>query len=67
MILARSVCYGSGLLFQVCVLTAPAVAAKGAFIREKGLLGFAMWEAVGDYQDLLLDAIENGMGVGEVC
>ncbi|KAI0342497.1 glycoside hydrolase [Trametopsis cervina] len=42
-------------------------AAKGQFIREKGLLGFAMWEAVGDYGDLLLDAIESGMGIGDTC
>ncbi|KAI0701975.1 glycoside hydrolase [Cytidiella melzeri] len=42
-------------------------AAKGDFIREKGLLGFAMWEAGGDYKDLLLDAIENGMGIGGSC
>jgi GH18 family chitinase len=44
-----------------------ATAAKGAFIRDQGLLGFAMWESVGDYDDLLLDAIENGMGIGEAC
>ena len=42
-------------------------AAKGRFVREKGLLGFAMWEAAGDYQDLLLDSIETGVGVTQSC
>ena len=40
-------------------------AAKGRYIQQSGLLGFAMWEAAGDYEDLLLDAIEEGMGIGE--
>jgi GH18 family chitinase len=33
------------------------VAAKGEFIRDQGMLGFAMWEAGGDYNDILLDSI----------
>lgn len=40
-------------------------AAKGRFIHESGLLGFAMWEAAGDYEDMLLDAISDGLGIGE--
>ncbi|PFH53950.1 glycoside hydrolase family 18 protein [Amanita thiersii Skay4041] len=32
---------------------------KGAYIRESGLKGFAMWEAGGDYHDVLLDAIRR--------
>ncbi|KAF8329382.1 chitinase [Cantharellus anzutake] len=36
--------------------------AKGEFIRQKGLKGFAMWEAAGDWDDLLLDAIREGAG-----
>jgi len=39
------------------------VAAKGEFIIDMGLAGFAMWEAGGDSNDMLLDAIENGMGI----
>ena len=31
--------------------------AKGEFIKKLGLRGFAMWEAGGDYKDLLLDSI----------
>lgn len=40
-------------------------AAKGRFIQQSGLLGFAMWEVAGDYEDMLLDAISDGMGIGE--
>lgn len=35
-------------------------AAKGAFIKDKHLRGFAMWEAGGDSHDILLDAILLG-------
>lgn len=41
-------------------------AAKGKFINEAGLRGFAMWEAAGDYQDMLLDSISNAMGLESV-
>jgi len=36
--------------------------AKGNFIRTKGLRGFSMWEAGGDSNDILLDAIIGGIG-----
>ncbi|KAF9000580.1 chitinase [Hymenopellis radicata] len=36
---------------------AESFAAKGNFISENGLGGFAMWEAGGDYKDMLLDSI----------
>ncbi|KAF9232667.1 chitinase [Melanogaster broomeanus] len=36
---------------------AESFAAKGTYIKETGLRGFAMWEAGGDYQDILLDSI----------
>ncbi|KAL1680744.1 glycoside hydrolase family 18 protein [Schizophyllum commune] len=36
--------------------------AKGEFIQTKGLRGFAIWEAGGDYEDILLDAIRQGAG-----
>ncbi|KAG2071194.1 glycoside hydrolase [Suillus decipiens] len=38
-------------------------AAKGKFIEETGLRGFAMWEVPGDYDDMLLDSIREAMGV----
>lgn len=41
-------------------------AAKGRFINEAGLLGFAMWEAAGDSNDMLLDSIENAMQLQQV-
>lgn len=34
-------------------------AAKGSFIATNGLRGFAMWEAGGDSDDLLLDSIRT--------
>ncbi|EJD03470.1 glycoside hydrolase [Fomitiporia mediterranea MF3/22] len=36
--------------------------AKGNFIKNTGLRGFAMWEAGGDKDDILLDAIRSGAG-----
>ncbi|KAG1812215.1 glycoside hydrolase family 18 protein [Suillus subaureus] len=34
-------------------------AAKGKYIKNTGLRGFAMWEAGGDYNNMLLDSIIN--------
>lgn len=39
-----------------------AFAIKGAFIKDASLRGFAMWEAGGDYQDILLDSIRGAVG-----
>ena len=36
--------------------------AKGNFIKTEGLRGFQIWEAGGDYNDILLDAIREGAG-----
>ena len=36
-----------------------AFADKGSFITSTGLRGFSMWEAGGDYNDILLDAIRE--------
>jgi len=41
--------------------------AKGQFIDASGLAGFAVWQAGGDYKDLLLDSISNGIGIQGVC
>ncbi|KAK0206906.1 glycoside hydrolase family 18 protein [Desarmillaria ectypa] len=38
---------------------AKSFAAKGQFITDMGLAGFAMWEAGGDYNTTLLDAIRE--------
>jgi chitinase len=37
-------------------------AAKGKFIKNLGLRGFATWEAGGDYDDILLDSIRKAAG-----
>ncbi len=39
-------------------------AAKGEFILKTGLGGFAMWEAGGDHNDILLDSIRQAAGLG---
>ncbi|KIJ18459.1 chitinase [Paxillus involutus ATCC 200175] len=41
---------------------ADSFAAKGNYIKETGLRGFAMWEAAGDYDDILLDSIRCAAG-----
>ncbi len=43
------------------------LAAKGRFINENGLKGFAMWEVAGDEHDVLLDAISDAMEIQGVC
>lgn len=40
----------------------PAFHAKGQFIQSLGLRGFAMWEAGGDSDDILLDSIRTAAG-----
>ncbi|KAJ3856394.1 glycoside hydrolase family 18 protein [Lentinula lateritia] len=39
--------------------------AKGNFIAAYGLAGFAMWEAGGDFNDILLDAIRAAVGLDD--
>ncbi|KAF8645648.1 hypothetical protein AX16_007668 [Volvariella volvacea WC 439] len=49
---------------------AASLAAKGRFINEMGLGGFAMWHVLGDSNDILIDSISAAMGVRveeEVC
>jgi chitinase len=38
---------------------ATSFAAKGTFIKNSGLRGFAMYEAGGDYNGILINAIKN--------
>lgn len=42
-------------------------AAKGNFIVQNNLLGFAMWEITGDYDDLLIDSLTTAAGVTDDC
>lgn len=42
-------------------------AAKGQFISEMGLRGFAMWEAAGDHNTDLVDAITNAIAPQSNC
>jgi len=41
---------------------AKSFAAKGEYIKANGLAGFAMWEAGGDSQDILLDSVRKSAG-----
>jgi chitinase len=46
---------------------AESFAAKGNFIQEYGLAGFAMWEAGGDSNNILLDSIRMATGFEDDC
>ncbi|KAF9444016.1 glycoside hydrolase family 18 protein [Macrolepiota fuliginosa MF-IS2] len=41
--------------------------AKGKFINDNGMKGFAMWQVAGDEHDVLLDAISKAMDIQAVC
>jgi chitinase len=43
------------------------IAAKGKFINDNALAGFAVWEISGDSNNLLLSAISDAMGIVQVC
>jgi len=36
--------------------------AKGEFIKNQELRGYAMWQAASDHNDILIDAIRKGGG-----
>ncbi|KAJ6623753.1 glycoside hydrolase family 18 protein [Mycena sp. CBHHK59/15] len=42
-------------------------AAKGKFIDDQGLLGFSMWDATGDQNDILIDSLTRAMGIEADC
>ncbi|KAJ3841144.1 glycoside hydrolase family 18 protein [Lentinula raphanica] len=46
---------------------ATSFAAKGKFINSMGLKGFSVWHILGDYNDILLDAVSDAMGIETVC
>ncbi|PFH51321.1 glycoside hydrolase family 18 protein [Amanita thiersii Skay4041] len=41
---------------------AKAFSAKGKFIKSRGIRGFSMWEAGGDFHDILLNSIRQSAG-----
>ncbi|KAI9507541.1 chitinase [Russula earlei] len=53
--------YNSKTDVMVSYDDATSFAAKGNYIKTAGLLGFAMWEAGGDSNDILLDAIRSAL------
>ncbi|EIN09004.1 glycoside hydrolase [Punctularia strigosozonata HHB-11173 SS5] len=59
--------YSPASWVQVSYDDARSFDAKGQFIAEQGLLGFAMWEAGGDYNDILLDSIRTAIVTRETC
>ncbi|KAH9482515.1 Chitinase A1 [Psilocybe cubensis] len=54
--------YNSTTEIMVSFDNAQSFAAKGNFIREANLRGFATWEAGGDFNDILLDSIRKAAG-----
>jgi len=42
-------------------------AAKGRFITDNKLKGFAMWHVAGDEHDILLDSMTRAMNVKADC
>jgi len=54
--------YNSTSEIMVSFDNAESFAAKGNFIREKKLRGFATWEAGGDFNDILLNSIRSAAG-----
>jgi len=57
--------YNSTSEIMISYDNAQSFQAKGNFIKSKGLRGFAIWEAAGDYKDILLDAVREGAGFEE--
>jgi len=46
---------------------ATSFAAKGKFISDNALAGFAVWHVAGDSNNILLSAISDAMGIQQVC
>ncbi|KAF9481870.1 glycoside hydrolase family 18 protein [Pholiota conissans] len=55
--------YNTKTEIMVSFDNAQSFAAKGKFIKNTGLRGFAMWEAGGDFKDTLLNSIRTGAGL----
>ncbi|KAF8969395.1 endochitinase [Flammula alnicola] len=54
--------YNTTTQIMVSYDNAQSFAAKGNFIKETKLRGFAMWEAGGDFNDILLTSVRNAAG-----
>lgn len=48
---------------MIKILNYSSSAAKGKYIKDTGLKGFAMWHAIGDSDDILLDSISQAMDI----
>jgi chitinase len=46
-------------------LTNSLLAAKGEFINNQGMAGFAVWHIAGDSKDILLNAISDAMEISD--
>ncbi|KAI9444239.1 chitinase [Lactarius indigo] len=53
--------YNSTSQVMVSFDDAASFAAKGQYIKDAGLAGFALWQAGGDSRDILLDAISSAV------
>lgn len=58
--------YNSKSQVMISYDNAQSFAAKGNFIKDNNLRGFAMWEAGGDSEDILLDSIRSSAGTDGV-
>ena len=54
--------YNASSQVMVSFDDAKAFKAKGELIKSYGLRGYAMWEAAGDYRDILIGSIREGGG-----
>ncbi|KAI9458899.1 chitinase [Lactarius psammicola] len=54
--------YNSNSQVMLSFDDAASFAAKGQYIKDTGLAGFALWETGGDLHDILLDAIKSTVG-----
>lgn len=62
MIVVQPFVYNPSSQVMVSYDNADSFAAKGKFINTLGLRGFAMWEAGGDFKDILVDSIRSASG-----
>lgn len=65
--LNRSVCPQMQIQYFHTLTFSTTSAAKGNFVNQAGLKGFAMYEAGGDFDDILLDSITNAAGFEVGC
>ncbi|KAJ8509393.1 hypothetical protein ONZ45_g8433 [Pleurotus djamor] len=59
--------YNPSTQVMVAYDDATSFAAKGKFINDQGMKGFALWNAAGDFDDILLTSIRDAMGIETEC